>query len=120
MKPELQQKLHESYPKIFPDKTYIVGCGEGWFEIINRLCDLIQNHLDYINNQEAQVVITYIKEKYGGLSVFYRGGDQYTNGAITMAELLSYTICEICGDQGTPGSPEDNGWVTTRCSKHNR
>lgn len=56
---------------------------------------------------------TQIKEKFGGLRV-------YTNfipspelrGAISVAEITSYTVCEFCG---APGEERPGGWVKTLC-----
>jgi hypothetical protein len=117
MKEELQKKLHEDFPDIFVNKTYL-ECDDGWFELLNRTCDLIQNHIDYLGEKCPQLVATQIKEKFGGLRFYHHGGDNYTSGVVDMAEMMSYRICEVCGDQGKPGSPQEHGWITTRCSKH--
>ena len=36
----------------------------------------------------------------------------FTNGLISMAETMSYKICEMCGN---PGKPNEGGWITTLC-----
>lgn len=55
MKTTLQNKLFEKYPKIFVqkdlDKTQTLMCwgiavGDGWYNIIDTLCDNIQNYCD--------------------------------------------------------------------------
>ena len=60
MTPELEKKLVETYPKIFlyhGDKKsrYPIGwgitCGDGWYELINRLCHLAQHHIDSTADQ---------------------------------------------------------------------
>jgi hypothetical protein len=63
MNEELTKKLHEAYPKIFsrlgkqteddntPIGWYGVECGDGWYELINRLCHIIQHHVDSAADQ---------------------------------------------------------------------
>lgn len=120
MKQELQDQLHNDFPDIFPDKMYF-ECDDGWFHLLNRTCHLLQSHLDWVRESKPeieQLVATQIKEKFGGLRFYYRGGDEYCRGTVDMAEQMSYRICEVCGDEGRPGSPEKHGWIKTRCSKH--
>ena len=40
------------------------------------------------------------------------GGDDYIRGLIAMAEGMSYSICESCGNKGKTG---DERWVSTFC-----
>lgn len=56
MKKELDEQLCEKYPKIFRDRyadmsqtamCWGFDCGDGWYKIIDNLCQLIQNHIDY-------------------------------------------------------------------------
>jgi hypothetical protein len=56
-----------------------------------------------------------VKEKYGGLRVYFSGGDDYVEGLVSMAEAISYKICEICGNKGEPNK---NGWISTLCETH--
>lgn len=63
----------------------------------------------------SQVVAEQVKEKFGGLRFYYRGGDEYIHGLAAMAESMSYATCEECGN---PGSPNSGGWISTRCAAH--
>jgi hypothetical protein len=63
MKEELDRKLCEKYPEIFKDrnadmKTTLMcwgfECGDGWFNIIDRLCDNIQWRIDARKNDNAR------------------------------------------------------------------
>lgn len=57
-----------------------------------------------------------IKEKFGELRIYHDGGDEYTNGLISMAIALADVTCEDCGQLGAsiiPGS-----WLKTLCSVH--
>lgn len=62
-----------------------------------------------------QVVATQVKEKFGGLRFYFSGGDDYIEGLVQMAELMSERTCEICGDKGKHYS---GGWIKTLCNKH--
>ena len=55
MRLELDNKLWEKYPKIFRDRhgdmrttcmTWGFECGDGWYNIIDQMCALIQWHVD--------------------------------------------------------------------------
>ena len=62
-----------------------------------------------------QVVARQLKEKFGTLRFYYSGGDEYISGVVDMAEAMSATTCEVCGDVGYAN---DGGWIRTRCEKH--
>lgn len=63
MNNELDKKLVETYPKIFRnrygDPRTTAMCwgfeiGDGWFDIINGLCSMIQSYIDYNNRERLQ------------------------------------------------------------------
>jgi len=68
-----------------------------------------------VSKAVPQVVATQVKEKFGGLRFYYTGGDDYINGVVAMAELMSERTCEECGD---PGQLYIKGWHKTLCVKH--
>lgn len=143
MKKELEIKLFEKYPKIFKDlygdmRSSAMYWGfdhnDGWFNIIDQLCNNIQNYIDE-NNQRRdrllennpfdleipkempQVIATQVKEKYGILHFYYINGDDYIDGMVSMAESISSIICEECG---LPGTIRYDGWVRTLCDHHEK
>ena len=61
------------------------------------------------------ITASQVKEKFGGLRFYYDGGDEYIQGAVSMAERMSYSICEECGNLGKSRS---GGWVRTLCDQH--
>ena len=63
-----------------------------------------------------QVIAVQVKEKFGGLRFYYRGGDDFIDGVVRMAESMSYRTCEVCGK---PGKPTSGGWIRTVCEEHN-
>lgn len=129
MRKELDEALCAKYPEIFKHRNgdmrttaicWGFECGDGWYNIIDNLCATIQNR-EYNNKrnniQIAPVVATQVKEKYGTLRFYYSGGDDYIDGAVSMAEYMSEVTCEKCG---APGKLQSYGWAYTACDKHTR
>ena len=129
MRDELDRQLCEKYPKIFADRhapmMATAMCwgfehGDGWYQIIDRLCGNIQNHIDWQHKQGnlvSQVVAVQVKEKFGTLRFYYDGGDDYISGLVSMAESWSAVACEECG---APGTQNSQGWIKTLCETHRR
>lgn len=61
------------------------------------------------------VVADQVKEKFGTLRFYYRGGDEYIAGLVAFAEQMSALTCDVCGK---PGSLTGQGWIRTRCEEH--
>ncbi len=134
MREELDKRLCEKYPKIFKDRggsmqetcmCWGVEHGDGWYDIVESLCSTIQSHVDWKRRQNQglsdkefdenhQVIAVQVKEKFGGLRFYVNNSDDYVNGAITLAESMSYRTCESCGDKGHRRS---GGWIRTLCDK---
>jgi hypothetical protein len=135
MNQELQNELFEKYPNLFSNRTKTPmescmswGCevGNGWHKILSSLCWMIKQHEENIEarkkyNPDNTTLIEYfpvkfdqIKEKYGGLRVYFSGGDDYVEGLVSMAESFSYQICEVCGNKGEPNK---GGWISTLCKE---
>lgn len=124
----LDKQLVEKYPKIFRDRNgdmkKTLMCwgfehGDGWYNIIDKLCENIQSHIDWHNRageKVPQLVAVQVKEKFGALR-FYTGGPStdYIRGMIAMAESMSEVTCEECG---SPGKRRSGGWIKTLCDKH--
>lgn len=129
--------LYKKYPELFAnkDKTpmqscmcFGVECGLGWYDIISSACYQIKQHEGNEKGLEKckqkndpsykseyyPVTFDQIKEKFGGLRIYFSGGDSYVEGVVSMAEEMSYKICENCG---CPGKPNKEGWIITLCEK---
>lgn len=129
MSPELDKKLVEKYPKIFANRfkpmtetamCWGFECGDGWFDILDVACSIIQSHIDWQNRKGemvSQVTADQVKEKFGTLRFYTSGGDDYTRGVEAMAEAISSRVCEQCG---APGKTEGEGWITTLCDEHRK
>ena len=136
MRKELQDKIFESYPKLYNQKDldmrqtamcWGISCGSGWYNIIDNLSATIQNRVDWLNGEgdhdyrndlpedhvKLNVEAVQVKEKYGGLRFYVNQSDSYIDGAISLAESLSYKTCETCGNLG---EVNESGWRMTRCS----
>ena len=137
MNKKLDDYLCKKYPKIFSERNKSMQetcmcwgfeCGDGWFYLINRLCQAIQFRIDNPGyNTEGkmeipQVVAAQVKEKYGTLRFYFTGGNDEIHGMVRLAEYLSGSICEVCGKMDeTIG--QTKGWIKTicfECSDKNR
>ena len=134
MKKELQDKIFEKYPKLYKQKDldmrqtamcWGISCGDGWYNIIDNLSATIQDRADWLNgegiheyrqlpddHEKVAIEAVQVKEKYGGLRFYVNYTDNYIDGAISLAESLSYKTCEMCG---APGKTNESGWRMTRC-----
>ncbi len=82
MRIELQNQLAQKFPEIFRDfhgdpsqtcMAFGVECGDGWFNLIDRLCTDIQSEVDLgRKNHDLEFVCSaeQIKEKYGTLRFY--------------------------------------------------
>lgn len=102
MSPELTDKLIGQYPEQFKNLKYL-ECDDGWYEILSRLCYIVNNRLDYkkrLNEPLESFYWSQIKEKFGGLRAYCYGADEFIRGAIDMTESVSYITCEVTGEKG--------------------
>ena len=130
---EYVKRMNEKFPHIFGDRPYGGFCiGQGWYQIVESLCANIQSHIDWKNgsrerllkdnpydheipDEVTQVVAVQIKEKFGGLRFYYKGGDDEISGMVRMAESWAQNTCEKCGK---PGTLRHGGWIQTLCDEH--
>lgn len=91
--------------------------GPGWHELVKKLVA----DLEAIN---PNFNIEQVKEKFGGLRFYgyttdadHYGWTDEQRELVDQAEEASFSICETCGE---PGTPSDDGayWVKTNCEKH--
>lgn len=122
MTPDKQKELYKKYPKIFAQRTlppretamvWGIECSDGWYDIIDKLCESIQSYVD--SSKIDQIEATQVKEKYGGLRFYVNYEDDYTAVIIRKAEDESIITCEWCGSKENVG--QTNGWIITLCQK---
>jgi len=118
MTSNLQKKLFERYPKIFPkdsDAHQIgIDCGDGWYSIIDDLCSKIQAYVD-ANPSKKQVVALDVKQKFGMLAFYFSNGNDEILQMVFAAERTSGHICELCGSTKNARLSSKKGWVKTFC-----
>lgn len=121
---EFEKRLKEKHPVMFSKPYGGVCVGEGWWPIIESLCDQIDHYVKWKNEQKEkynrgegcpEVIVDQIKEKFGGLRFYYTGGDDRVYGMVTMAESWAGHACEICSK---PGKSRNDGWIKTLCDDH--
>ena len=143
MNQELQDQLFEKYPALFKNKNksiqescmaWGIECNNGWYELLSSVCWRISQHEKNIadrirvrneagkeNDQSdldyVPVKFDQIKEKFGGIRIYYTGGDDYVRGVVSLADEMSYKICEVCGNAGKPNK---GGWISVLCDEHRR
>ncbi len=86
-----------------------VSVGDGWVPLLDRLFMRIESHVQF---NPTPVVVGQVKEKFGGLRVYFDESDDFVNGLGTMAESVSWMICEDCGARG---ELRCGGWIRTLC-----
>lgn len=121
---QFASKMESKYPKMFGGLYGGFCCGPGWWPILEAVCNAIHAHVEWKQNQLEKygkgpgcpdVVVTQIKEKFGGLRFYYDGGDDRVDGMVRMAEAWAEQTCEECGQ---PGTLRSGGWIRTLCDHH--
>lgn len=154
MNTQLEKYLYKKYPELFADHSKPMtetcmcwGCshGDGWFLLLDKLCQQITYHIEGINqsiewheqNEERlkkegkeiperppwakkKIVdfrFTQVKEKFGALRIYSSGGDEEIESMVSFAETLSRYICEECGKFDTTVGSTTKGWIRSICDE---
>lgn len=132
MDKKYEQYLFNKYPKLFSEPLrWGIECDDGWFWSINLLCMYIQKYLDnneefyskgYVKEQIPQVKVVQIKEKFGSLRFYIRGGNDHTKHVISFVEGMSHFICEKTGvsDITTVGMTISSSGLYKTLQKHDK
>jgi hypothetical protein len=117
-----EKELLKKYSKIFaqykwpPTKTAMcwgLEFGNGWYNLIDKLCENIQHYID--THKQEQIQATQVKQKFGGLCFYYRPYNKIVDILIQVAMNDSVKTCETCGS--TEDVKLTKGWVTPLCKK---
>lgn len=112
MTPDKSASLVHDFPKLYVDyggnprqtaMAFGFECGDGWEPLIRRLSEVVE---------PLGVVATQVKEKFGTLRFYIRGGSDEAYKAIRAAEGESARTCEECG---ADGALRTAGWYRTLC-----
>lgn len=101
-----------------------------WNEVVDIRSNLIKRGEDPLNytwiqeyfakypeNPWLNTKASCIKEKFGGLRIYYDGPvDDYIDGVIDMAEGESFITCEQCGGRGE--KRYKGGYIYVSCEEH--
>jgi hypothetical protein len=147
---ELLERLAAAYPYMFRRMNgredffrFNPAIGAGWFDIFERLCAAINEALTAAQKKRFRIV--QVKEKFGGLRVYWRIGSRARlwadiqvpgEGVITLKpkakkssvaaridQLITHATaeaantCEACGRRPAKLHLVD-GWFTTMCDEH--
>ena len=121
MSPVLDTLLCERYPKLFADRHNADSCmsrgftcGDGWFNLIDRLCYRVQFEVDL--DYRPQPTVAQVKEKLGGLRIYWQNADEVIREMSHFVVALSLVTCEVCGAPGAMRSLD--GALIVRCPAH--
>jgi hypothetical protein len=117
-----EEQFYTSYPLVFPEGEPYCGfnCGDGWYTLLDTLFFAITKDLKKVYSKikldpQDKFSIAQIKEKFGGLRIYYNNGTDYIDDIINQAENMSEHICETCGEYGSIRN--SSYWIKVRCDK---
>jgi hypothetical protein len=110
-------EFQKKYPKLFKEYPRSgFDARPGWDTLIHVLCATLERAIERLPEEIREgVQCAQVKEKFGGLRFYMTNETPYMSGAISVAEGMSYHICEACG---LPGKVRSGGWILTLCDKH--
>lgn len=113
------RELVEKHVDFFDKNTYEISILPGWAELVEFFLQEVKN---LTKDSEGKIKISQIKEKLGGLRIYYRTVNlsekqkQEVGALVEKVEASSYNTCNICSK---PGRPENRiGWISVRCKDH--
>lgn len=119
MTPKNEETLRAAFPAML-EEVIIIECGDGWYTLLQSLFNSLQHYVEteaHFHRSVTPIRFYEIKQKFGGLRLQFRGGDNRVHGIVTSAGRFSSYICENCGSAYAP-TPEwyKARWVHTLCS----
>ena len=116
MKQDLFDSLKKRFPQLY-SQLHSIDCDDGWYNLIQGLSHSIELHIDYLPpDLMGKIFAVQVKEKFGGLRFYVNHGTPYIDGAINMAEAVSYYTCESCGNLGSQRTIK--GYMFVACDIH--
>lgn len=102
--------IHEGYDR----SLALESVGAGWASLIHEVFDFLANH-------QQKFRIIQVKEKWGGLRIYYVENRYDVAEMETFDNLIrdienrSLKMCETCG---APGLVRGDSWYYTSCEQH--
>lgn len=124
MSPSLEAVLYARYPAMLAGRSLPPGraamdrgieCDDGWFPLIDALCESLQWETDHGN--APQIVVWQVKEKFGGLRFHAARGSDIQAGMIRLATRVSERMCEVCGAP-VASKRMARALAASRCERH--
>ncbi len=119
MNKENTERLYKEFPILY-QKRVGFSFSDGWFDIIYRLSQKIEEEIMKMKPEEMEeTYVRQAKEKFGTLRFYMNNSTQKIEDLILEAEKESEVICEDCGSkEGKLGiSKINNFWKRTQCKK---
>lgn len=113
---DFQSRLEDLAPTVCGSGAFACGCWcpAGWEKLVTDL--VVEVEREAAATGQALLRIDQIKEKFGGLRVYFnRIPSNKIQDLVSAAEKQAFQICDRCGQ---PGKPTSNGWIATRCDEH--
>ena len=114
MTPEHDAQIFTEFPVFFRPQPLNrqLAVGDGWFELIYKLCEEIRDL-----HPHPEFCVLQVKEKFGGLRFYVTHSTADISAAIHGAEQKSCKICEDCGTtEGVTTSPRPGkSWIRSLC-----
>lgn len=120
VRPEAKQIMLR-FPHIFGPSPWNVDdtmlgwgftCGLGWYPVLERMFEGMED----VRKEDSlgKLKVIQVKEKFGGLRVYMRGGNSRIRDLIEQAEYECYYTCEACGGP-SEGVRNQGGCYTNLC-----
>lgn len=109
------KSLMNKYPSLYPNGSVENGfsVGLGWLPLIDTLSSILDDVITRLPEEiKGEVYAVQVKEKFGTLRFYLNQSTPFIDGAISLAESISGSICEGCG---LPGQCRATSWVKTEC-----
>lgn len=107
--------------KDFPTLNFTYcECGDGWYDLIHMAAEEMINRSKKDNKEYK---FSQIKEKFGGLRLYFAPYNEYLFGYLRALEDISYMICEVTGKKGKLRTKKIvngeiiNAWMQTLCDE---
>lgn len=88
-------------------------CGSGWYPAVYAALSFAFRRNEA---KELGLRVLQVKEKFAGLRIYHRGGDELIEACFSVAVVLSDSMCDACSRLGF--SDIHGGWAAVRCEEH--
>ncbi len=106
--------LLSPYKHMIAPRNAGISCPEGWRNQFLELLSNIDRH-QKDNTVDSPIQLFQVKEKFGGIRIYYNGGDNTIHDMVNAATRKIDSTCEVCGN---PGKLRGGSWLQTLCDEH--